>query len=120
VTVEKRIEELQTLYGKDNVTSKIVDGTALVRIKGARLPQGCKPEKTDVLLAFPQPQDSPVKRYVKENVKLPNGNTPKNFNPTMVDGETWYDFSFAFQWNPTADPIYQYVESALHRFAKAE
>ena len=120
MTIEKRIEELQTLYGKDNITSKIVEGTTLVRIKSVELPQGCKPEKTDFLLAIPQQQDTPSKRYVKENVKLPNGNTPRNLNPTMVDGESWYDFSYAFQWNPTTDPMYQYVESALHRFAKTD
>lgn len=120
MTIEKRIEELQTLYGKDNVTTKVVDTTTLVRIKSAKLPLGCKPEKTDVLLAFTQQQDTPTKRYVKENVKLPNGNAPRNLNPTMVDGETWYDFSYAFQWNQATDPMYQYVESALHRFAKTD
>jgi hypothetical protein len=120
MTIEKRMEELQSFYGKDNVVCKIVDNTTLVRVKSAQLPVGCKPEKTDVLLTFPQQQDSPAKRYVKENVRLPNGNTPRNFNPTMVDGETWYDFSYGFQWNPQSDPMYQYVESALHRFAKTD
>ncbi len=120
MTIDKRIEELQILYGKENVTSKTVDGTTLVRIKSAQLPTGCKPERTDVLLAFPPQQDTPAKRYVKETIKLPNGNTPRNFNPTMLDGEAWYDFSYAFQWNGATDPMYQYVESALHRFAKTD
>lgn len=119
MTLEKRVEELRSLYS--NVDMKTLqDSITAVRIKNAQLPSGCTPDKTDVLLLFPPNQDTPSKRYVKENVKLPNGKAPKNLNPTQVDGETWYDFSYNFPWSPQTDTMYQYVESALHRFAKTE
>jgi len=119
VTVEKKVEELRYLYGAVS-TKTLPNGTILVRIKEVQLPSGCAPSKTDFLIEFPQNQDVPSKRYVKENITLPNGKTPRNFTPTQVDGEPWYEFSFNFPWNSQTDPMYQYVESALQRFAKTE
>ena len=115
MVLEQRIEELKRLYS-DIRSKTLPDGTGLVKIGTAKLPVGCTPPSTDVLLVFPPGQNTPSARYVKDIVKLPNGSTP-GFSPTIVEGETWYTFSYNFSWNPR-DPMYQYVESLVTRFAK--
>ncbi len=70
---------------------------------------------TPTFVLSPQ-QESPLARYVKQPVTLASGNTP-NYSSALVDGETWYTFSYNIRWNPL-DPLYLYVESAMTRFAK--
>jgi hypothetical protein len=115
MNLTKRVEELVSIYG-DVSTKTLPDGQILIRINRALLPQNCSPPDTDFLMTFPPGQDKPSGRYVKDQVRLSSGGTP-SFSPTIIDGETWNGFSFNFPWEPT-DPLYQYVESALHRFAK--
>jgi hypothetical protein len=81
-----------------------------------QLPNGCVPTVTDFLIVYPPNQDTPNARFVKHQVTLPNGKVP-SFNSTIVDGETWYGFSYNLQWNPT-QPLYLYVEGMIHRFDK--
>ncbi len=118
MTLDRRVEELKRVYPE--VQSKTLqDGSGLIRICKVNLPKGCNPETTDVLLSFQPSQEVPNGRYVKDQVKLPSGRTP-NYSATAIDGETWYGFSYNFLWNGTTDPMYQYVESVLTRFAKSE
>jgi hypothetical protein len=118
VTMERRVEELKRIYPEVS-TKTLQDGSYLVRVCKVGLPKGCNPETTDVLLSFQLSQEVPSGRYVKDQVRLPNGKTP-GYNATTIDGETWYGFSYNFLWNGTTDPMYQYVESMLTRFAKSE
>lgn len=114
--IEKRLAELRGFYSELD-TKLAPDGNTHVRIKGLTTYTGCNPGSTDFLLVLSPQQEAPVARYVKHPVILPSGNTP-NYSSTLVDGETWYTFSYSFRWNPS-DPLYLYVESAMTRFAKA-
>jgi len=96
---------------------KMLTDKVVVRIKHSLLPKGCIPSEVDFLLTFPLSQDVPNGWFVKEQIRLPNGTMP-NSSPTMIDGEAWFGYSYRFQWDSSQDPMYQYVESALHRFAR--
>ncbi|MDG6950012.1 MAG: hypothetical protein JRM77_09265 [Nitrososphaerota archaeon] len=75
------------------------------------------PGTTDFLLVLSASQETPVQRCVKHPITLASGRVP-NYSSTLVDGETWYTYSFNFQWSPS-DPLYVFVESAMSRFAQA-
>lgn len=115
MTLEKRVIELRAFYG--GISEKILPDMLLVRINKAMLPRGCVPQETDFLVIFPPGQDTPSGWFVKEKVRLPNGTNP-NSASTTIDGEVWFSYSYRFSWSQSNDPMYQYVESALHRFAK--
>jgi hypothetical protein len=114
--IERRVGELRGFYS-EVVTKRTPDGNTVVSIKGLTTDVGCIPGRTDVLLVMSTQQDTPVARYVKHPITLASGSTP-NYSPILIDGETWYGFSFNLQWS-TSDPMYVYVESVMTRFAKA-
>jgi hypothetical protein len=113
--IERRVEELRGFYSQVE-TKTSPDGNTLVRIKGLAPDVGCTPGSTDVLLVLSTRQDTPLAKYVKHPITLASGSKP-NYSSTLVDGETWYGFSFNFEWS-TSDPMYVYVESVMTRFAK--
>ena len=116
MTLEKRIIELRAFYR--DVAEKVLPDKSLVRINKALLPRGCAPQQIDFLLLFAPGQDTPSGWFVKEMVRLSNGSMP-NSASTTIDGEVWHSYSYRFNWEQANDPMYQYVESALHRFAKS-
>ncbi len=115
MTPEAKVAQLQSFFA--DVNMKTLSNRVAVRIRHALLPRGCTPSEIDFLVTFPLNQDTPNGWFVKEQVRLVNGAMP-NANSTIIDGETWFGYSYRFSWDPNQDPLYQYVESALHRFAK--
>ncbi len=113
--IGKALRELRGFYAEVD-TKQTSDGNTLVRIRSLTTHTGCNPGTTDFLLVLSPQQEAPVARYVKHPVTLASGNTP-NYSSALVDGETWYTFSYNIRWNPS-DPLYLYVESAMTRFAK--
>jgi len=109
------VQELQSFYA-DVVVKTLHDGQTIVWIRSALLPPNATQTEVDFLLTFAPGQDTPGGRYIKSQVRLPGGSLP-NYAATTIDGETWYGFSYQFQWS-SSDPMYQFVESALHRFVK--
>ena len=114
--IERRIEELRQFYPLLNL-KPIAGGYTVVRVRNVALPAGCNPGSTDVLLTLSAGQEVPAGRFVKHPVVLPSGNSP-SYSATLIDGETWYGFSYNFPWSSTADPMYVFVESMITRFAK--
>lgn len=110
----KRLDELRGFYPE--VDTKAKDGGTLAKIKSLATPAGCNPAQTEFLLVLAPQQELPMARYVKDPIVLAGGARP-NYSSSLVDGETWYTFSYNFLWSPS-DPMYLFVESAMTRFAK--
>jgi hypothetical protein len=89
----------------------------LIRIKSARLPRGCDPEETPVLLVM---QPSRPQIYVKPGIKLPNGRDPRSATNVQIEGESWLQFSYSFPYDETTHTLVQFVGAALNRFKLAE
>jgi hypothetical protein len=94
------------------------DGRVAYRIEGLPLPPGCKPPFTDVLLVYGSPVEPPA-FYIKDQVTLRNGSTPKNMTQTQVDGEPWVQYSANYPFD-SSKTISSYVYGRLGRFVQAE
>ena len=116
-TLAPELEELKDTYG-DVSTAGGASQQTLIRIGGARLPYGCVPISTSVLLVVQDGQRPQC--YVKGAIKLPSGSSPRNYAPVQMAGEEWWQFSYAFPWEQHAHSLVQFVEASLQRFAKTE
>lgn len=92
------------------------DGKSAFKIANVPLPPGCKPQAVCVLLVVNSPNEAPA-MYVKEMILLRNGVAPRNVTPVQVDGETWFQFSANFPYNP-AHPLSAYIFGRLGRFVR--
>lgn len=111
--------ELKHDFGPENVNDKrLQDRRQLFRITSVDLPEGCTPGKSDVLLVYSGPGATP-EILVRQAPSLPNGRSPKNINPTTIDGEPWFNYSVRWAWNPS-EPIWRNVIRKLMRFASPE
>jgi hypothetical protein len=114
-TITKAVEELRSVYGEAAAESR-EGGRTLVKIGGVELPPGCKPARSDVLIVLDPAAARPV-AYVRPGVLLPNGVAPRSTSQTVVGGESWLGFSFAFPWSE-ADSIITFLAVARQRFAR--
>jgi len=97
-----------------------VDATrTLVKIPAVRLPKGCVPAQTAVLVVIEESQPAP-QLYVKQLPKLPNGSAPRSTSPVQFGGESWHTFSFSQPWDEDRHTAVQLVEGRLRRFALHE
>ena len=91
----------------------------LVRLNAVCLPHGCSPAATAALVVFDPGQPTP-RLLVRDKPKTPGGVDPRNVNPEVAGGETWYGFSYRVAWDDSKHTAVQFVGSALGRFAKNE
>jgi len=112
------IKYLKGLYGAVARTTGS-SGKTLVRLTTAKLPPGCQPEATPVLLAW-QPGQTRPEMYVAPGVRCPNGASPRSTSTVFIEGEVWLQFSYTFPWEPSRHSLVQFVEGGLRRFAKHE
>ena len=112
---EAEIEDLRRTFGE--ITTVERGETHLVRLPAVPLPSGCKPERTQVLLTL-HSQDRPL-IYVQPGIIGPHGGPPRSCSDVLVEGESWMQFSYQFQWS-WADGLVTFVGTALRRFAKHE
>jgi hypothetical protein len=89
----------------------------LIRIKAARLPRGCEPKETAVLLVM---QSSRPQIYVKPGIKLANGHDPRGTSTVQIEGESWLQFSYSFPYDESMHTIVQFVGAAINRFKLTE
>jgi hypothetical protein len=79
-----------------------------VLFKQFPLPPGWNREHTELLIVIPPgyPTTPPDNFYVREGLRLINGNPPNNYSEGQsVLGGRWAQFSFHAQsWNSTPDP----------------
>jgi len=111
--------ELKGYFGEENVARKVLaDATVSFKITEAELPQGCQPQRLAVLVTFPGGNDPP-QVFIKEQVKLANGNVPRSLTNVTFDGEAWVGFSANFAWDPSR-PLWYFVAGKLRRFAQPD
>lgn len=111
------IKELKATYG--GLTTAAGDaGQTLYRLSSARLPTGCNPPTTAVLVVL---QDGQVpKIYVKPGIKTPNGTVPRSTSVVQIGGQEWLQFSYNIAGDPSTYTLAQLVEASMRRFAKNE
>ncbi len=120
MTAERLAEELVLLkdaYGEVS-TGVGAPGQALIRVGEARLPRGCAPASTPVLLVVQDGQRPQL--HVKGGIRLPNGGVPRNYSAAQVAGEEWWTFSYSFPWDEASHTLVQFVGASLQRFGKTE
>lgn len=111
--------ELKRDFGPENVNGKrLGDRRQVFRLISVGLPEGCMPGASDVLLVYSAPSTTPD-ILVSQVPTLPNGRTPKNVNPTTIDGEPWFNYSVQWTWNPS-ESIWRNVMRKLLRFASPD
>jgi hypothetical protein len=111
------IEELKDAFGAvTKVTAP--SGETYFRIESAKLPKGCKPAATPVLLVVNG--EARPRCYVKPGIKVPNGVDPRSTSTVELQGEAWLQFSYNFSWEWTTHTLVQFVGSGLRRFARLE
>lgn len=111
--------ELKRDFGPENVRDKrLADRRQVFRLTSVSLPEGCNPATSDVLLVYSAPSATP-EILVGKAPTLPNGQPPKNVNPTTIDGEPWFNYSVRWAWNPS-ETIWRNVIRKLMRFASPE
>ena len=110
------VDQLKEAFGKIAVAVGS-NQQPLIRINAARLPHGCQPKETPVLLVM---QPSRPQIYVKPGIKLPNGRDPRSTSIVQVEGESWLQFSYSFPYEETKHTLVQFVGAALNRFKLAE
>src|SRR5438445_10135655 len=111
------IEELKEAYGVVT-TVTAPSGETYFRIDSVKLPKGCKPMTTAVLLVV-KGGERPL-CYVKPGIKVPNGVDPRSTSTVEVQGEAWLQFSYSFGWEWSTHTLVQFVGSSLRRFARPE
>ena len=111
------IEELKEAYGAV-ATVTAPSGETHFRIESVKLPKGCKPTTTPVLLVV-NGGARPV-CYVKPGIKVPNGVDPRSTSTVELHGEAWLQFSYTFPWDWATHTLVQFVGSSLRRFARPE
>lgn len=116
-TMTREIEELMAAHGATSVAAGS-PGQVLLRITDAKLPLGCRPAQTPVLLVL-QDGQRPV-LHVKPGIHLPNGSVPRSTSSVQVAGEEWMQYSYTFTYDENTHTLVQFVETSLRRFAKAE
>ena len=96
------------------------DGGVVCVKPGVRdFPDGCKPASTEVLVRLQASEQAP-RVFVRNKPTTPGGVIPRNVNPEIVAGESWFGFSFSLVWDPERNTAEQFLEGALRRFAKNE
>lgn len=111
------IAEINEVYG---TTQSLDEGSEkLLRIDAVPLPDGCNPKTTQVLLKENNGADRP-EIYVKGMITLPNGVTPRSTSTVAIEGESWMQFSYQFEWNAQQQSLVQFISTALMRFALDE
>lgn len=111
------IEELKASYG-GLTTATGASGQTLYRLNAARLPRGCTPAETPVLLVLQEGQRPQI--YVQTGIRTPNGTVPRSTSEVQFGGETWMQFSYNIAGDPSTYTLAQLVEASLRRFAKNE
>lgn len=115
-TISAELEALKAAYGVVTMATD-APGQALIRIANARLPQGCTPAETPVLLVL---QDGQVpKVYVKPGIKVPSG-VPRSTSDVQIAGEAWMQFSYNLAGDISTYSLVQLVGASLQRFANNE
>lgn len=112
---ETEIEDLKTAFGE--VAIRQQGEACYVRLSGRNLPSGCTPARTAVLLKLVEQNRPEI--WAEPGITGPHGGIPRNYNPELVDGETWMRFSYNFPWS-WEDGLVRFVGAALQRFAKHE
>jgi hypothetical protein len=113
---EVELASLKAAFGKVSVAPGGA-GDTLWRLN-ARLPRGCTPTVTPVLLVL-RPNERP-QLYVKPGIKLPNGVLPRSTSAVQVAGEEWMQFSFSFAWDWQTGTLEAFIAASLQRFAQSE
>lgn len=108
-SAESQLEEVRSTIG--NATHLVEAGRTYVAIKAFRLPEGCSPATTDVLL-FPESGGSGYESrlYFADRVTGLKADT-LNWQPGVhIAGKTWQVFS----WQTDAQPRSYLEKIALH------
>ena len=116
--LKAEIAGLKQDYGAVSVCKSSGGGT-LVRMTEAPLPNGCAPPITPALLVIQAAGGKPA-LYVKPNIKLPNGASPRSTSVVAIEGEEWLQFSYNVSWDENVHSLVQFVAASLRRFAKLE
>ena len=115
-TLTSEIDQLKDAFG-DVATSTGSAQQTLIRIESVRLPKGCAPSETPVLLVMQSPR--PL-IYVKPGIKLPNKRDPRSTSLVQVEGEGWMQFSYSFPYDENSHSLVYFVATALTRFKQTE
>jgi hypothetical protein len=115
-TISAELEGLKAAYGEVAMATG-APGQILIRIANARLPRGCTPAETPVLLVLEDGQVPKV--YVKPGIKVPSG-APRSTSDVQIAGEAWMQFSYNLAGDPSTYSLVQLVGASLQRFAKDE
>ncbi len=105
------IDNLKVEFG--DVAVRTPGELRYVRLAAAPLPAGCTPASTGVLLKI-QGEGRP-ELFVQPGILCPGGQTPRSYQPVVIDGEGWASFSYNFPWDPSRDDLAQFVRTALLR-----
>ena|SRR2546426_1776115 len=112
---EEEIDDLKDAFGDAHVRQQ---GEAhFVRLASCRLPTSCKPLTTAVMLKLIGQNRPEI--FVQPGITGPHGGVPRNYNPELVDGESWMRFSYNFPW-AWEDGLVRFIGAALRRFEKHE
>lgn len=111
------LEEVKQQYGGVEIATNT--SAIFVRVLNADLPKGCQPKNTPVLLVLKPAQARP-EIYVKPGIRLSNGREPQSANPVTIEGGSWLQFSYQFEFNKDTHSLVQFIECSLRRFAKNE
>jgi hypothetical protein len=111
------INELNEQYG----IVKILNNQTVIyaHVENVSLPAGCNPEVTEVILVLRSNQARP-EIYVKPGIVLANGRSPRSVSVIAIEGESWLQFSYQFNWDKQQHTLVQFVEGALRRFSLNE
>jgi hypothetical protein len=117
--IQEQVARLKHLYGTVDRLAENSSGPQLLRINEARVPKGCSPSRTRVLLRIAPGQPRP-EIFVQPGIRLPNGKEPRSTSTVLVAGESWLQFSFSFPWDEQQHTLDQFVAASLQRFARSE
>ena len=108
--------ELDRDFPRESITRKPVPPSqVLFRITEVPTPAGCTPTRIRVLLVYSS-ATQPPEVLIDPWPTLANGSPAPNSRPKQVDGETWYDYSVKWSWEPSQS-IWENVRRKIMRFA---
>lgn len=114
-TIEKAVQDLVSLYG-DGVRTAREGSRTLARLAEVKMPPGCRPLTTPMLLVLDAAAEKPV-AYVQPGQLLSNGRARRSTPVQIVGGESWMQFSFNVPWTEEVG-IVRFMAAARQRFTQ--
>jgi E2/UBC family protein E len=115
------VEELARRYPGASISTQ-PDGTSIVHLPSISIPPGWNKPSTELWFILPAayPAAQPDSFYAENELRLANGELPKNANIQQLSGidRLWFSWHLA-GWNPNRDSVLTFARFATARLSDA-